>query len=77
MGEDNPFYYYLLSHVFNILKMLNTVCHWDLIECDSEDDTIVTIDLTGAGLEGTIPSSLGYLPKLKDLILSGVSVCFL
>ena len=65
----------LLSH--SIFRLFDNdyfetpVCKWDNIECDGEK--VVKIDLKGARLDGTLPTELGKVHSLKELILEDVS----
>ena len=54
---------------FNPLSNATTYCDFRGIKCD-RDDYVVALDASGAGLEGTIPSSIGDLQRLSVLKLN-------
>ncbi|KAL7574230.1 hypothetical protein ACA910_012486 [Epithemia clementina (nom. ined.)] len=58
------------SHLlwFNSLSNATNYCDFQGIKCD-DDDYIVSIDASRAGLYGTIPASLGDLERLNQLHL--------
>lgn len=51
----------------------NSKCDFTGVTCDLNDD-VVNISLSGMGLKGSLPSSIGFLPKLVSLNVSDNSL---
>lgn len=49
---------------------IKNVCVWDGVICDPIDFAVTEIDVSMAGIQGTIPSELGRLKSLRKLNLS-------
>jgi Leucine-rich repeat (LRR) protein len=49
-------------------------CDWYHITCD-ENEHVMSIRLGGNMLTGTLPSEIGNLPKLTELVLYGTAIC--
>ncbi|KAI4304922.1 hypothetical protein MLD38_040379 [Melastoma candidum] len=44
-------------------------CSWDGITCDNSTGDVIGLDLTGAGLQGILPTEISQLLKLVSLDL--------
>jgi hypothetical protein len=53
-----------------VLAYANDFCSWQGVTCDTLTSAVVKIDLSSWGLEGPIPSTIGYLKKLQYLNLA-------
>lgn len=56
-----------------LFSNINLVCDWNGIKCDEDSGLVITIDLTEAHLDGTLPDEIGKLSSLKQIIISEVS----
>ena len=50
---------------------IHAACGWEGIRCDHKNGRVVTISLPNVGIEGTIPTELGFIQQLETLNLSG------